>query len=312
MSHNPARRRWLLTAAAGIAGFGLAKIPAVSAATSRSAAAVPPHAAPRLATAQVATDLLDIGYYTAGPEEGRPVVLLHDFGYDIDSYAEVASLLAAQGLHVIVPYLRGHGSTRFLDSAAIRSGQPAALGYDAIGVFDALHIPEVVIAGFGWGARAAMAAAALKPTRIRGLMVVDDYLEYGEVPSGRSSAALENPDYLAVTTHAYRYHQGQAPGDPQYDNAEKNWPCKRRSPPHRSRCSAATAAPPTTAPTMHASAARTAACTSPERGATCRRRRPKPLPTRSPKWSVRPHGAPEHPSNQTHKHNRNQYHEPTS
>ena len=221
MSHNPARRRWLLTAAAGIAGFSLAKIPAVSAATSRSVAAVPPHAAPRLKTAQVATDLLDIGYYTAGPEDGRPVVLLHDFGYDIDSYAEVASLLAAQGLHVIVPYLRGHGSTRFLDSAAIRSGQPAALGYDAIGVFDALHIPEVVIAGFGWGARAAMAAAALKPTRIRGLVVVDDYLEYGEVPSGRSSAALENPDYLAVTTHAYRYHQGQAPGDPQYDNAEK-------------------------------------------------------------------------------------------
>ncbi|CAN7678644.1 alpha/beta hydrolase [Pseudoduganella sp. LjRoot289] len=140
-------------------------------------AGVPPSPAvlPPLSLQRVATDVLDIAYFSAGPEEGKPVVLLHDLLYGPQSYARVARLLAAQGLRVLVPHLRGHGQTVFRDAATPRSGQQAAFGLDAIALIDALHIPEAVFAGFGWGATAACAVAVLKPTRCAGLVSVDGY-----------------------------------------------------------------------------------------------------------------------------------------
>ncbi|NYE62931.1 pimeloyl-ACP methyl ester carboxylesterase [Duganella sp. 1224] len=168
------RRRLLLGAAAGAAaGLSLDSL-ALAAAASSSAAA-----ARRLAgmpTRQVEAGVLDVGYHQAGPENGHPVILLHGFPYDIHSYAEVAPRLAAQGYRVIVPYLRGHGSTRFLDPATPRAGQQAALGQDVIDLMDALHIPEAVLAGYDWGGRAACVAAAMKPTRCVGLVAVNGYL----------------------------------------------------------------------------------------------------------------------------------------
>ncbi|NVM75551.1 pimeloyl-ACP methyl ester carboxylesterase [Duganella sp. SG902] len=131
---------------------------------------------PLLPVKQVRTDTLDIGYHEAGPADGRPVILLHGFPYDIHSYAEVAPMLAKRGYRVLVPYLRGHGSTRFLDDATPRTGQQAALGQDLIDFMDALHIPEAVLAGYDWGGRAACVMAALKPTRVVGLVAVNGYL----------------------------------------------------------------------------------------------------------------------------------------
>lgn len=140
-------------------------------------ASLPPSPAvpPPLSPQRVATDVLDIAYFSAGPEEGRPVVLLHDLLYGPQSYAQVARLLAGLGLRVLVPHLRGHGQTVFKDAATPRSGQQAAFGLDAIALIDALHIPEAVFAGFGWGATAACALAVLKPTRCVGLVSVDGY-----------------------------------------------------------------------------------------------------------------------------------------
>lgn len=119
---------------------------------------------------QVRTDHLEIGYHLAGGAQGRPVILLHGFPYDIRSYEEIAPALAAQGMRVIVPYLRGHGTTRLTSLAAPRSGERAALGEDVIALMDALHIPEAVLVGHDWGGRAAAAAAALRPTRCIGLI----------------------------------------------------------------------------------------------------------------------------------------------
>ncbi|TFW31426.1 alpha/beta fold hydrolase [Duganella callida] len=127
-------------------------------------------------TRQVEAGVLDVGYHESGPEDGHPIILLHGFPYDIHSYAEVAPLLAAQGYRVIVPHLRGHGSTRFLDAATPRAGQQAALGQDVIDLMDALHIPEAVLAGYDWGGRAACVAAVLKPSRCVGLLSVNSYL----------------------------------------------------------------------------------------------------------------------------------------
>ena len=125
---------------------------------------------------RVRTSELEIGYVEAGPDDGEVVLLLHGFPYDIHSYAEVIPLLVAAGRRVIVPYLRGHGPTRFLDAAAPRSGQQAALGADVIALLDALGISRAVLAGYDWGGRAACVAAALWPQRCTGLVSVNGYL----------------------------------------------------------------------------------------------------------------------------------------
>jgi pimeloyl-ACP methyl ester carboxylesterase len=125
---------------------------------------------------QIKAGLLDIGYYEAGPSDGPPVLLLHGFPYSIDSYVDVAPMLTGLGCRVIVPYLRGHGSTRFLDSGTPRSGQQAAIGLDVIALMDALQLKRAVLAGYDWGGRAACVAAALWPERCAGLVSVNSYL----------------------------------------------------------------------------------------------------------------------------------------
>jgi pimeloyl-ACP methyl ester carboxylesterase len=131
---------------------------------------------PKLPTRRVITDVLDVAYHEAGPAGGQPVLLLHGFPYDIHSYAEVAPLLAGAGYRVIVPYLRGHGPTRFLRPGTARSGQQAAVGADVIALMDALAIPRAIVAGYDWGGRAACVAAALRPDRVAGLVCVNGYL----------------------------------------------------------------------------------------------------------------------------------------
>ena len=122
------------------------------------------------------TEVLDIAYFESGPIDGQVVLLLHGFPYDIHSYAEVIPRLVAAGRRVIVPYLRGHGATRFIHGSTPRSGQQAVLGADVIGLLDALDIERAVLAGYDWGGRAACVAAALWPERCLGLVSVNGYL----------------------------------------------------------------------------------------------------------------------------------------
>jgi pimeloyl-ACP methyl ester carboxylesterase len=166
------RRRLLLS---GLAGATMAAACHVLASPAASAAAA---ASPlkRMPVRQVRTDYLDIGYHETGPEKGRPVILLHGFPYDIHSYVDVAPILADRGFRVIVPHLRGHGTTRIRDAATPRAGQQAAIGEDVIALMDALHIPEAVLAGYDWGGRAACVVAAVRPTRCVGLVSVNSYL----------------------------------------------------------------------------------------------------------------------------------------
>ncbi len=125
---------------------------------------------------QTRAGVLDVGYHEAGTADGTPVLLLHGYPYSIDSYTDVASILADRGCRVIVPHLRGHGTTRFLDAATARSGQQAAIGKDVLDLLDALHVDRAVLAGFDWGGRAACVAAALWPERCMGLVSVNGYL----------------------------------------------------------------------------------------------------------------------------------------
>jgi pimeloyl-ACP methyl ester carboxylesterase len=125
---------------------------------------------------QIDAGLLKVGYAEAGPGDGRAVVLLHGWPYDIHSYLEVAPMLAAAGYRVVVPYLRGFGTTRFLSDEALRNGEQAALAVDVIALLDALEIERAVLAGFDWGARTANIVAALWPERCTGLVSVSGYL----------------------------------------------------------------------------------------------------------------------------------------
>ncbi len=120
--------------------------------------------------------LLNVGYAEDGPADGPPVILLHGWPYDIYSYVDVAPLLAAKGYRVIVPYLRGYGSTRFLSADTFRNGQPYVVALDIINLMDALKIQKAIFAGFDWGARTADIIAALWPERCKALVSVSGYL----------------------------------------------------------------------------------------------------------------------------------------
>ena len=134
---------------------------------------------------QVDAGVLNVGYAEAGPADGAAVVLLHGWPYDIHSYVDVAPLLASQGHRVIVPYLRGYGTTRFLASDTFRNGQPSALAVDIIALMDALRIEKATIAGCDWGARTADIIAALWPERCKALVSVSGYL-IGSQQAGRT------------------------------------------------------------------------------------------------------------------------------
>jgi pimeloyl-ACP methyl ester carboxylesterase len=125
---------------------------------------------------QIEAGPLNVGYVDRGPADGPAVVLLHGWPYDIHSFAEVVPLLTAAGKRVIVPYLRGFGTTRFLSDAALRNGEQAALALDAVALMDALDIETAIVAGFDWGARSADVVAALWPNRCNGLVSVSGYL----------------------------------------------------------------------------------------------------------------------------------------
>jgi pimeloyl-ACP methyl ester carboxylesterase len=125
---------------------------------------------------QIEAGVLDVGCVDVGPGNGQPVMLLHGWPYDIHSYADVVPVLGAAGYRVIVPYLRGFGTTRFRSDDTVRNGQQSALALDVIQLMDALGIESAVIAGFDWGARSANIIAALWPDRCKAMVSVSGYL----------------------------------------------------------------------------------------------------------------------------------------
>jgi pimeloyl-ACP methyl ester carboxylesterase len=133
---------------------------------------------------QIQAGVLNVGYAEAGPRDGPPVILLHGWPYDIHSFIDVAPLLGSAGYRVLVPYLRGYGTTRFLSAETFRNGQPSALAVDIVAFMDALKIQKATIAGFDWGARTANIIAALWPERCKAMVSVSGYL-IGSQEAGR-------------------------------------------------------------------------------------------------------------------------------
>jgi pimeloyl-ACP methyl ester carboxylesterase len=223
---------------------------------------------------QIDAGVLNVGYAEAGPADGPAVILLHGWPYDIHSFVDVAPLLASAGYRVIVPHLRGHGTTRFLSSGTFRNAQQSAVALDIIALMDALKIQQAILAGYDWGARTANIIAALWPERCKAMVSVNGYLinnlernklplppkvEHGwwyqfyfatergragyeanrrefanliwkvnspkwnfdEATFNRTASSFDNPDYVSIVIHNYRWRLSVAKGDPQYDELEK-------------------------------------------------------------------------------------------
>jgi pimeloyl-ACP methyl ester carboxylesterase len=159
-----------VTAAAGLTGAGRASARTDAVPSGRTGGDLGP-------VRHTRTDVLDIAYHDVGPAHGSPVILLHGWPFSpVGSYAEVAPALARRGYRCYIPYLRGHGETRFLREGTLRSGEQAALGADLIAFMDALRLPRALFAGYDWGGRAGNVAAALWPQRCTGVVSVNGYL----------------------------------------------------------------------------------------------------------------------------------------
>ncbi|MGH6612548.1 alpha/beta fold hydrolase [Sphingomonas sp.] len=275
---DPTRRHFFGTAAIAIAApfvmIGVAHA-APGAAPGREKAAILPGTGTAFGPLkQIDAGELNIGYIETGPAKGPAVILLHGWPYDIHSFVDVAPLLAAQGYRVIVPHLRGHGTTRFRSAGTFRNGQQAVVALDIIALMDALKIEKAILAGYDWGARTADIIAALWPERCRAIVSVNGYLinnlernklplppkaEWGwwyqyyfatdrgragleanrhdfakliwrfnsptwmfdDATFDRTAASFDNPDYVAIVIHNYRWRLSLAAGDPRHDAIEQ-------------------------------------------------------------------------------------------
>ena len=188
---NHDRRRFLSTAVMSIAAAQLGMASFADAQSSKRKPANLPAIKPGTNTSfgalkQIDAGVLNVGYAEAGPANGPAVILLHGWPYDIHTYIDVTPLLASAGYRVIVPYLRGYGTTRFLSSDTLRNGQQSVIALDIIALMDALKIEKAIIAGCDWGARTANIIAALWPERCKALVSVSGYLigsqEIGKIP----------------------------------------------------------------------------------------------------------------------------------
>jgi pimeloyl-ACP methyl ester carboxylesterase len=185
------RRRFLRTAAMTIAAAQVGSTGSAAAQSSRANPASVPTIKPGTnksfgSLKQIDAGVLNVGYAEAGPAAGFAVILLHGWPYDIHTYVDVTPLLASAGYRVIVPYLRGHGPTRFLSGDTLRNGQQSVIALDIIAFMDALKIEKAIIAGCDWGARTANIIAALWPERCKAMVSVSGYLigsqEIGKMP----------------------------------------------------------------------------------------------------------------------------------
>src|SRR6202162_487663 len=179
IKHN--RRRFLGTAAMSLAAAQFGMFRSAEAQSRKAEPADVPPIKPGTNTSfgslkQIDASVLNVGYAEAGPTDGPVVLLLHGWPYDIHSYVAVAPLLVSAGYRVIVPYLRGYGTTRFLSSETVRNGQQSVIALDIIALMDALKIEKATIAGFDWGARTANIIAALWPERCKAMVSVSGYL----------------------------------------------------------------------------------------------------------------------------------------
>jgi pimeloyl-ACP methyl ester carboxylesterase len=216
INHN--RRRFFGTAAMTVAAAQLGILGSADAQSTKPTPSSTPAIKPGTNTSfaslkQIEAGVLNIGYAEAGPADGPAVILLHGWPYDIHSFVDVAPLLATKGYRVIVPYLRGYGTTTFRSADTVRNGQQSAVALDVIALMDALKIQKAIVAGFDWGARTAAVMATLWPERCRAIVAVSGYL------ISNPAVAKQTPfPPKAALAFWYQYYFATDLGRPGYAN----------------------------------------------------------------------------------------------
>lgn len=186
--HKYNRRKFLGDASMSLATTGFAMFDFTNSAMNLAETRTPKYGSNKSfdTIKQINAGVLNVGYAEAGPANGPVIILLHGWPYDIHSFVDVTPLLVSIGYRVIIPYLRGYGSTEFLSKETIRNGQQSAFAVDTIALMDALKIQKAIIAGFDWGARTTCIIAALWPERCKAIVSVSGYLignqELGKIP----------------------------------------------------------------------------------------------------------------------------------
>ena len=226
------RRRFLGTAAMTVAAAGVGIIASTEVRPAEKGLAAVPSIKPGTNTSfgplkQIDAGLLNVGYAEEGPLNGAAVVLLHGWPYDIHSYVDVAPLLASAGYRVIVPYLRGYGTTRFLSKETFRNAQQSAVGLDIIALMDALKIQKAIVAGFDWGARTADVMAVLWPERCKAIVSVGGYLISS--PAGNQVPWPPEPAFLFWYQYYFATPVGKA-GYAKYTDQFNKFIWKQASP----------------------------------------------------------------------------------
>ena len=290
---------------------------------------------------QIDAGVLNVGFAEEGPADGPVVILLHGWPYDIHTYVDVAPLLASAGYRVIVPYLRGHGTTRFLSGETARNGQQSAIALDVIALMDALKIDKATIGGCDWGARTACIVAALWPERCKALVSVSGYLiasqeanrmplppkaelqwwyqyyfatergqagyekytrdfakliwqiaspkwNFDDATFDRTAISFDNPDYVAIVIHNYRWRLGLATASGNMTTSKSGLPNFRSSPCRPSHLRVTPMARHIRIPahTPRSSRANTSIGRSRAApGTICRRKPPRPLLRLSSTWT---------------------------
>ena len=210
---NHQRRRFMGSAALAVAATQLGFLGSASAQPGDGASTDIPAIKPGTHSSfgsikQIDAGLLNIGYAEAGPPDGPAVILLHGWPYDIYSFVDVAPLLASAGYRVIVPYLRGYGTTRFLSSETFRNAQQSAVALDIIALMDSLKIQTAIVAGFDWGARTADVLAVLWPERFKAIVSVSGYLISS--PAGNQAPVPPEPAFLFLYQYYFSTPVGKA------------------------------------------------------------------------------------------------------
>src|SRR5947199_10683979 len=105
-----------------------------------------------------------IEYTVDGPDDGRPVVLLHGFPDSGRLWHQQVPALTAAGHRVIVPDLRGYG--RSDKPADVDAYNLLFLAGDVFAMLDDAGVERAAVVGHDWGAALAWGIAALAPERV--------------------------------------------------------------------------------------------------------------------------------------------------
>jgi pimeloyl-ACP methyl ester carboxylesterase len=129
----------------------------------------------------IETNGVQLETFTAGPDDGRPVVLCHGWPELAFSWRHQIPALAQAGYRVIAPNQRGYGRSSAPDETA--DYDVVHLSRDLMGLLDHFAAEDAIFVGHDWGAIVVWNLAMLHRDRVRGVINLSvPFMERGAKP----------------------------------------------------------------------------------------------------------------------------------